>query len=159
MAKTFTANKLTNISSSSGSVQTECMAAINRQFRTKGFSKKVRKLLTASWRSGTQKDYASKFNRFSRWCSSKQIDTFSASLTDCAEFLASLYYDGLQYKIIAGYRSMPSSVLQPTGKFPIWTTSLHYRLLKGVFNLRPPVIKLLPEWDFKNFKSYSKISF
>jgi hypothetical protein len=55
MAKPFTATKLANFPSKSGSVQTDCMAAINREFRAKGFSKKVRKLLTASWRSGTQK--------------------------------------------------------------------------------------------------------
>jgi hypothetical protein len=40
VAKTATANKLTNISLSSGSAQTDNIAAIQRQFRTKGFSKK-----------------------------------------------------------------------------------------------------------------------
>jgi hypothetical protein len=160
MAKPFTATKLANFPSKSGSVQTDCMAAINREFRAKGFSKKVRKLLTASWRSGTQKDYASKFKRFSSWCSAKQIDTYSASLTDCAEFLASLYYEGLQYKTIAGYRSMLSSVLQPVGKFPVGQHPYIIRLLKGVFNLRPPITKLLPEWDLpKVLKAIQKYPF
>jgi hypothetical protein len=37
------------------------------------FSKSVRKLLTASWRTGTQKDYSSKFRQFMIWCREKNI--------------------------------------------------------------------------------------
>ena len=41
-----------NISSQSGGFQCKCMAVIDRQFRSECFSKNVRKLLSASWRTG-----------------------------------------------------------------------------------------------------------
>lgn len=117
------------------------------EFATRGFSQGVRSLLAASWRSGTQKDYSGKFKQFSSWCRGKQIDTYSASLTDCAEFLTYLYHKGLKYRTIAGYRSMLSSVLQPVNNISVGQHPHIVRLLKGIFNSRPPTVKLLPEWD------------
>jgi hypothetical protein len=49
------------------------------------------KLLTASWRTGTQKDYSSKLRQFMIWCRQKNIDSFIASLNTCAGFLSDLY--------------------------------------------------------------------
>ena len=125
------------------------MVAIDQQFKKKGFSKQTRKLLTASWRKGTQKDYASKFNKFNSWCSSREIDPYSATLTQVADFLTHLYTSGLQYRTIAGYRSMLSSVLSPIANVPVGRHPYVIRLLKGVFNSRPPKVKLLPEWDLR----------
>ena len=62
--------------------------------------------LNASWRAGAQKDYSGKFKLFSRLCHGKHIDTYLTSLTECAEFLSFLFHKGLQYRTIAGYRSM-----------------------------------------------------
>ncbi len=123
------------------------MATIDRHFQTKGFSKDTRTFLSASWRSGTQKDYSAKFRKFSGWCSSKQIDPYTASLNQVADFLTSLYTDGLQYRTISGYRSMLSAVLPPVGNIPVGQHPYIIRLLKGVFNSRPPNVRLLPEWD------------
>ena len=136
-----------NIPSGSQSLQSECMVAIDRQFTTKGFSQRTRNLLSASWRSGTQRDYSGKFKQFKSWCRGKQIDTYSASLTDCAGFLTFLFDKGLQYRTIAGYRSMLSSVLQPVNNIQVGKHPHIIRLLKGTFNLRLPTTELLPEWD------------
>ena len=136
VSEVVTTAQNTNLPSQSGSVQSNCMAAINKLFRAKGFSKRVRKLLSASWRSGTQRDYAAKFRKFSSWCSEREIDKYSASLNDCAEFLSFLYHEeGLQYRTIAGYRSMLSSVLPPVENKPVGQHPYIIRLLKGVFNL------------------------
>lgn len=134
-------------SSQPRSVQNDCMANIDSKFKEKGFSKNTRKLLSASWRSGTQKDYKSKFRQFSSWCSERNIDPYQASLENCANFLASLYDKGLKYRTIGGYRSMLSSVLPAIDKVPVGQHPYIIRLLKGVFNSRPPERKLLPEWD------------
>ena len=139
--------EVSDISSRSQGIQSECMVAINRQLTAKGFSRRVRDLLSASWRAGTRKDYAGKFRQFSSWCSKRQIDLYSASLIDCAEFLTFLFHKGLQYRTIAGYRSMLSSVLQPIENIPVGQHPYIIRLLKGIFNSRPPTNKLLPEWD------------
>ena len=42
---------------------------------------------------------------------------------------------------------MLSSVLPPIDKVPIGQHPYIIRLLKGVFNSRPPKVKLLPDWD------------
>ena len=82
----------------------------------------------------------------------KQIDIYSASVTDCAEFLTFLFQKDLQYRTIAGYRSMLSSVLHPGNNFPVGQHPYIVRLIKGIFNSRPPTIKLLPEWVLKALK-------
>jgi hypothetical protein len=46
------------------SVQSDCMASINKRYESEGFSEEARKLLSASWRKGTQTDYCSKFKQF-----------------------------------------------------------------------------------------------
>ena len=125
----------------------DCMASIDRSFKSKGFSESTRKLLSASWRSGTQKDYNCKFRRFCSWCREQQIDPYAASLKDCAHFLSYLFDKGLKYKTITGYRSMLSSVLAPVDRVPVGQHPFIVRLLRGVFNKRPPVKKLIPEWD------------
>jgi hypothetical protein len=40
------------------------MASINKRYESEGFSEEARKLLSASWRKGTQTDYCSKFKQF-----------------------------------------------------------------------------------------------
>ena len=136
-----------DLPSNTRDIQSHSMAAFNRNFKNKGFSKETRKLLTASWRAGTQQDYACKFKKFNSWCRERQKDPYSATLVDCADFLTYLFNSGLQYRTIAGYRSMLSSVLLPIDNTPVGQHPYIIRLLKGVFNSRPPVTKLLPEWD------------
>ena len=134
-------------SSKSSKSELNCMASIDRKFSSEGFSNDARKLLSASWRSGTQRDYNGKFRRFSRWCSEQEIDPFTATLKDCAHFLTHLFNSGLKYKTITGYRSMLSSVLAPIGRTPVGQHPVIIRLLRGVFNKRPPLKELIPEWD------------
>jgi hypothetical protein len=50
------------------------MTLIDKHFKEKGLSKQTRKLLQASWRKGTQKDFSCKFRKFNRWCSRKEVD-------------------------------------------------------------------------------------
>ena len=138
-----------NLPSKSSSVQSSCMAAINRSFESKGFSEQSRKLLAASWRSGTQKDYAAKFKKFNSWCSEREIDPYKATLKECVDFLTFLFQSGLKYRTIAGYRSMLSAFLRPVDNFSVGQHPDVVRLLKGVFNSRPPQKKLVPEWDLK----------
>ena len=123
------------------------MAAVDRHFSTKGFSERTRKLLASSWRKGTKKDYNSKFKQFNSWCVERNVDPFQASLNECADFLTSLFEKGLKYRTINGYRSMLSSILPPIDNCPIGQHSYIIRLLKGVFNERPPVKSLIPNWD------------
>lgn len=134
--KSITSAKKQDKSPKSRGVQLDCLASLNRNFKEKGFSKQARQLLTASWRKGTQKDYTSKFKKFCSWCHTRQIDPHSASLIQVADFLSGLFNSGLQYRTIAGYRSMLSSVLSPINNVPVGQHPHIIRLLKGVFNSR-----------------------
>ena len=156
-----------NCSSESPSFQSNCMASINRSFQNKGFSSKARKLMAASWRVGTQKDYSAKFRKFDSWCIERKIDPYSASIAQCADFLSYLFQSGLKYRTIAGYRSMLSAILPPAEGIAVGQHPDITRLLKGVFNTRPPEKRLVPEWDLgkvlvllasSQFEPISKIS-
>ena len=113
------------------------MALIDKHFKEKGFSKQTRKLLQASWRKGTQKDYSCKFRKFNSWCSRREVVPCNASLTDAAEFLTEPFSEGLQKRTIAGYISMLSSVMSPIEQFLVGHPYIT-RLIKGVFNSRSP---------------------
>ena len=149
-AKSTVSTKNKHLPSKSRSVHANSLAALHKNFRNKGFSRETRKLLRASWRSGTQQDYACKFKRFHSWCSEREKDPYAATLAECADFLSHLYTSGLQYRTIAGYRSMLSSLLSPIDNVPIGQHPYIIRLLRGVFNSRPPKVNLVPEWDLQN---------
>ena len=103
----------------------------------------------ASWRSGTRKDYSIKFKKFNSWCCEQEIDPNAATLTNCADFLSSLFQTSLKYRTISGYRSMLSVMLPQINGYPVGQHPDIKRLLKGVFNSRPPVKQLVPEWDLR----------
>ena len=125
------------------------MAAINRQFQERGFSEKTRELFRASWRKGTQRDYNAKYKRFCGWCSAREISPDHATLIDISQFLTDLYHSGLQYRTIAGYRSVLSNILPAVDGFKIGQHPDILRLIKGIFHCRPPSKRLIPEWDLE----------
>ena len=133
--------------SKSTNSSSDCMAVIDKRLSSEGLSKETRKLLSKSWRKGTRKDYQSKFRQFDCWCREREIDPHLATLANCADFITHLFEKGLKYRTINGYRSMLSAVLAPVDKTPIGQHPFIIRLLRGVFNERPPVKKLVPEWN------------
>ncbi|KAL5013208.1 hypothetical protein ScPMuIL_007478, partial [Solemya velum] len=139
--------KNNNLPSSSRNIQSGCMAVIDGQLRSKGFSRNARELLAASWRKGTQKDYSVKFRNFASWCCERKVDPYTASIVQIIDFLTDLFQKGRQYRTVAGYRSMLSSVLPPVNNIPVGQHPYIVCLIKGVFNSRPPQVKLVPEWD------------
>ncbi|CAC5371519.1 unnamed protein product [Mytilus coruscus] len=138
-----------DMSSESSNVEFSRMAPLNRNFKAGGFSESARNLLNASWRKGTQQDYIAKFEKYSSWCTGKQIDPYSATLSQIADFLASLFESGLQYRTISGYRSMLSAVLSPIDNYLVGQHPYISRLIKGVFHSRPPKTNFLPELDLE----------
>jgi hypothetical protein len=72
--RSSTSAKIKHSSSKSSSIRSNCMTLIDKHFKEKGLSKQTRKLLQASWRKGTQKDFSCKFRKFNRWCSRKEVD-------------------------------------------------------------------------------------
>lgn len=139
--------KHTNSSPKPRNIQSNSLVVVDKRFQEIGFSQGSRKLLMAAWRSGTQKDYANKFRLYDSWCSAREIDSYCATIVHIADFVSHLYHKGLQYSTINGYRSMLSAVLPCIDGHKVGQHPYVIQLLKGVFNSRPPQVKLVPEWD------------
>ena len=106
-------------------------------------------LVQASWRGKTERDYSYKWNRWVRYCRSRRISETCPTLGEALNFLSHLYRNGLKWRTIGGYRSALSMTLPmydglAFGKHPLVT-----RLVKGVFNKRPPIKTLFPKWSVK----------
>lgn len=141
--------KQSNLPSSSTAVSVDGMETVDRQYKDRGFSEGSRKLLRASWRKGTQSDYNAKYRKFRSWCCKREIDTSNISLIQVSDFLTDLFNEGLQYRTIAGYRSMLSVILPPVNGIKVGQHPDIVRLIKGVFNSRPPQKRLVPEWNLE----------
>ena len=108
-----------------------------------------RELVEASWRPNTEATYSSSWNKWTAWCRVQGVSTYSPCITDVMNFLSSLFKDGKEYRTINCARSMLSSTLLPIDNFPVGKHPMVTRLLKGVFNVRPPVKILFPTWSVK----------
>ena len=64
-----------------------------------------------------------------------------------ANFLASLYQKGYQYNSINAYRSAISSVHENVDGVSIGQHPIITRLVKGIFNVRPPFPRYSNTWD------------
>ena len=129
--------------------------AVNRHTRTEtNLSKMAKKLLKRAVRGSTRKVYKSRFQKFSRWCKKKGEDPLSAPINVVANFLASLYKRTgdrqLSYSTIAGYRSAISAFHFPIDNRRLGNCETISRLVKGVFNNRPPARKLIPAWNIQS---------
>jgi len=114
-----------------------------------GVSDSASRLLMAAWRGGTQRVYSAQYRIFSRWCAERNINSFNPSISNIIDFLASLYDDGRQYKTICVYRSMLSNAIGEIDGHKVGQHPGVIRLLRGVFNSRPPRKTLVPEWDLR----------
>ena len=113
-----------------------------------GLSRCAKELIGASWRPGTEGQYSRAWRRWLRYCkSSPGVSPITPSLNQVIEYLTSLYTAGLQYRTINVHRSALSMTLKPVEGFNVGDHPLVRRLMKGVFNVRPPKKKLVPSWS------------
>ncbi len=112
-----------------------------------GLSDQATSLIAKSWRTKTSQSYDSLFKRWDRWCSERKTDPFSGPVSEVANFLASLFEEGYQYSSVNAYRSAISSVHDKVDGLNVGQHPTIVRLLKGVFNVRPPVPQYSATWD------------
>ena len=112
-------------------------------------SEQSRELVEASWRPNTEATYSSSWKQWITWCGVQGVSKYSPRITDVMNFLSSLFTEGKEYRTINCARSMLSSTLLPIDNFPVGKHPMITRLLKGVFNKRPPVKILFPTWSVK----------
>lgn len=112
-------------------------------------SEQSRALVEASWRPNTESTYSSSWKQWTSWCGLQGVSKYSPGIADVMNFLSSLFDKGKEYRTINCARSMLSSTLLPIDNFPVGKHPMITRLLKGVFNKRPPVKVLFPTWSVK----------
>ena len=122
------------------------LAIIRDQSRSGGLSEGASRLLESSWRSKTKSTYESLFKRWNNWCQERSRDPIRGPVTDILNFLAELFEQGFQYRSLNAYRSAISSVHEKIDGIEVGKHPLVSRMLKGVFNERPPRPKYESVW-------------
>ena len=102
------------------------------RFEAEGIPEETIDLILASWRSKIKVNYDSAQRKWQAWCSSENTYPFAADLS-----------------IILGFFSQRISGWQIVQIIEL----LVCRLLKGVFNLRPPLPCYNYTWDVTNVTS------
>ena len=129
---------------------------LRKRFRDQNLSEKATDLVLKSWRSKTNKSYDSLFGRWHRWCDQQGADPFSGPISAVANFLASLFEEGYQYNSVNAYRSAISSVHEKVDGVDVGQHPTITRLLKGVFNDRPPLPRYSSTWNVQTVLDYIK---
>ena len=90
------------------------------------------------------------------WCTERGSDPFSGPVSEVANFLAVLYQEGYQYNSVNAYRSAISSVHEKTDGVPVGQHPIITRLVKGIFNVRPPIPWYSSTWNVQDVLNYLK---
>ena len=114
------------------------------------------KIIFASWRSGTESQYKSCWEKWHGWCMEREINPVSCNLNFVLEFLTDLYYQTYQYRTINVYTSTISASYLPIDGSPIGSHPLISDFMKGIFELRPPQPRLFTTWSVKTVLKYLK---
>ena len=130
------------------------MSVIREFYETQGISQSATKLLLASWRGGTIKQYDVYIKKWTKFCAERQANQFHPFVVDVLDFLTELYEKGFTYSAINTVRSALSSFVLLDDGSSVGKNPLISRLLKGVFQSRAPKPKYTEVWDVQIVLSY-----
>lgn len=126
---------------------TSRLATICQSYSEAGISQPAQTLLVAAWRDGTSKAYASALQRWDSWCRERKLNSVQASVESILEFLTSEFNRGRAYRTLNVYRSAISSTCPKIDSVRVGEHPLVVQLLKGAYNLRPPLPRYSSTWD------------
>ena len=123
-----------------------CMEVVQQQYTEKGFSQEAAEAISASRRPSTHAVYNARIRAFNGWCDERGISPRTAPVKVVADFLLYLHRSkGFKIATITGYRSAIASI-HSQGQDIGCNRDLS-RLLKGLFNLKPEVRSMVPNWN------------
>ena len=132
------------------------MSLIRRSLQNKGLSENTLKVIMASWRESTQKQYAGHLQKWQRFCYRRKIDMFSPTVAEVLEFLTELYQSNCSYSTLNSARSALSTVVILPGNISVGSHPLVARFLRGAFQTRPALPRYTSIWDVKVVLSFLK---
>ena len=94
-----------------------------------------------------ERDSQSGWLKWAGWCSKRSLNPLSSDVQHFLDFLTELFDSGLQHRTINVIRSAVSMTHERIEGLPIGQHPLVTRLMKGVFNLRPPRPRYSYTWD------------
>ena len=92
--------------------------------------------------------------RWSRFCVREQVDTANPTINHVLDFLTDYFHTGVGYSAVATARSALAGVVHIPGVPDLAKHPLVKRLLKAVFNLRPPKPRYAYIWDAQIIVDY-----
>ena len=119
-------------------------------------SQTATEIIMAFWRSGTSKQYQTYLKRWEKYCQSKGLKKFEATVENGIYFLATLFSAGLGYSAIDTARSSLSSVLVLPNNITFGSHPLVVQFLKGVFEVKPSLPRYSRIWDVAAVLQYLK---
>ena len=129
---------------------------VGEALRSLNVSQETKELISASWRGPTQKQYNTPINRWKHYCSSRDINYLTPTIEQVLEFLTEIYNTGAGHSVVSTTRSALSSVIFIPGFSRLSDHPLIKRLMKGVFNNRPPCSKYTKVWNVDSLFIYLK---
>lgn len=132
------------------------MAYIRQPLQNKGLSENTLKVIMASWRQSTQKQYKGHLQKWQRFCCRRNIDIFPPSVAEVLDFLTELFESNCSYSTLNTARSVLSTIITLPGNISIGNHPLVTRFLKGAFQTRPTLPKYTSIWDVKVALNYLK---
>jgi len=141
-------------SSHAGSNLANRLEVIRSSFCKQGFSEPVVELLLAGVRNTTHASYQSAWTTWRSWCNSWSANPMSPSLSLVLQFLSDCYRDGKAYSTINIYRSMLSSTLDELEGHKIGQHPVVMRLMRGIYNSRPPAPRYTSTWNVETVLEY-----
>ena len=108
----------------------------------------------AAWRKGTTSAYSPAWGNWNSWCSKRKIIPILASIESVLEFLTQEFNAGKAYRTFNVYRSAISSTHPRIDSLRVGEHPLVVQLLKGAYNLRPPLPRYSSTWDVATVISF-----
>ena len=130
------------------------LGCVRKSISDKGISSQATNLICPSWTTGTEKQYQAVWKKWRGWCRERNVDSLQAHVSQVLNFLADCFGEGLSYSTLNSYRSALSSTLCPRDGTTVGCDPLVSRLLKGIYNLRPPLPRYPSTWDVSVLTQY-----
>jgi site-specific recombinase XerD len=130
-----------------GRIKTSGLESLRERTSARGLSDRATEVCLQARRPGTQLAYNGPWDKWSSWCSGKQINPVQATVADIADFLTEMFDTGLEYSTMNSYRSAISAYHPEVENYPVGKHPVIKTLLQGMFNERPPKPRYGDTWD------------
>ena len=151
---TFTITLSSNTTPLKEEIDYAGMSPVWQSIQDRGISEVAAKLIMASWRDGTKKQYSTYITKWQKFCNQRQISHIQPSVVYVLDFLTLLYQQGLTYSAINTAQSALSSYITLENGTCVGKHPLVSRLMKGIFQEKLPRPKYTEIWDVSIVLSY-----